>query len=278
MENTMRTGQNQQEQESFPVSLMVALCAMMATAVILLLVFALPAGASQTDDQIESTVKQTYVFKTYLEDDDITIAAKDGVVTLTGRVKEESNKELAGETAANIPGVTSVDNQLQLTQKSPPENSDGWVGAKVKTSLMFHRNVSGMKTDVSVKDGVVTLRGEATSQAQKDLTTEYVKDVVGVKDVKNKMTVQPMDADDKTMGSRIDDMVESIDDASITALVKMTLMYHRSTSGLGTSVETDNGVVMLHGTAKNDSEKALATKFARNVRGVKSVTNQMSIE
>ena len=54
--------------------------------------------------------------------------------------------------------------------------------------LLFHQNVSAM-TEVSTKDGIVTLQGEATSQAQKDLTTEYAKDVEGVKNVKNEMTV-----------------------------------------------------------------------------------------
>ncbi|MBU3948564.1 MAG: BON domain-containing protein [Proteobacteria bacterium] len=56
---------------------------------------------------------------------------------------------------------------------------------------LFNRNVSAI-TEVSTKDGIVTLQGEATSQAQKDLTTEYAKfvnDVNGVKSVKNQMTI-----------------------------------------------------------------------------------------
>ena len=44
-------------------------------------------------------------------------------------------------------------------------------------------------TEVNTKDGIVTLKGDADNQAQKDLTTEYAKDVEGVKDVKNEMTV-----------------------------------------------------------------------------------------
>ncbi len=102
---------------------------------------------------------------------------------------------------------------------------------KVKTTLLFHRSVSGCKTEVNVKDGIVTLQGEATSQAQKDLTTEYAKDVEGVKDVKNEMTVAKTSKKTRTVG-------EKIDDASITAQVKMTLLYHRSTSALNTKVET----------------------------------------
>ena len=73
-------------------------------------------------------------------------------------------------------------------------------------------------------------------------------------------------------------MGEKIDDASITALVKTTLLYHRSTSALNTKVKTKHGVVTLTGKAKKPSAKELATKFVSDVYGVKSVKNQMTIE
>jgi len=237
-----------------------------------LLAMSMPVYASKTDDRIESSAKKSYVFKTYLKDDDIKIQSKDGVVTLTGSVSEESHKSLAQETVADLPGVKSVDNKLEIKGERPAENSDTWVHMKVKTALLFHRNVSGFNTEIDVKDGIVTLRGEATSKAQKDLTTEYAKDVEGVKDVKNEMTVAKTSVKpDKTVG-------EKVDDASITAQVKMTLLYHRSTSALNTKVNTKNGVVTLAGKAKNAAEKELATKYVKDVRGVKSVNNKMTIE
>jgi osmotically-inducible protein OsmY len=71
---------------------------------------------------------------------------------------------------------------------------------------------------------------------------------------------------------------EKVDDASITAQVKMTLLSHRSTSALNTKVKTKDGVVTLGGKAKNAAEKELATKVVNDVKGVKSVNNQMTIE
>jgi hyperosmotically inducible periplasmic protein len=68
-----------------------------------------------------------------------------------------------------------------------------------------------------------------------------------------------------------------IDDASITALVKMMLLYHRSTSALKTSVTTKNGVVTLSGKAKNEAEKDLTTKFVKDINGVTEVKNLMTI-
>jgi len=240
-------------------------------AAVALLAFSLPAHASNLDSRIESSAKQSHVFKTYLKNDDIKIQSKDGVVSLTGTVSEESHKSLARDTVMDLPGVKSVDSKLEVKGESPAKNSDAWLTTKVKTTLLFHRSVSGM-TKVSTKDGIVTLQGDATSQAQKDLTTEYVKDVEGVKDVNNEMTVSKSSKKtNRTTG-------EKIDDASITALVKTTLLYHRSTSALNTKVTTKNGVVTLSGKAKNESEKEMATKLVDDVHGVKNVRNRMTIE
>ncbi len=130
-----------------------------------LLVTSAPVRASDTDSRIESSAANSYVFKTVLKDDSITTESKDGVVTLTGTVANASDKSLAENTVASLPGVVSVDNQLQVSGEQPAEHSDAWIGMKVKLALLFHRNVSASGTDVDVKDGVVTLTGEASNMA-----------------------------------------------------------------------------------------------------------------
>jgi osmotically-inducible protein OsmY len=239
-------------------------------AALALLVTSVPVQASKVDDRIESSAKKSYVFQNYLKGDDINIKSQNGVVSLTGTVSEESHKALAKETVAGLSGVKSVDNRLVLKGERPAEKSDAWLSAKVKTTLLFHRNVSAM-TEVNSKDGIVTLRGDASSQAEKDLTTEYTKDVEGVKDVKNEMTVS------KTSKKTGRTSMEKIDDASITAQVKVALLFHRSTSALNTKVETKNGVVTLSGKAGNEAEKSLTTKIVNDIKGVKSVKNRMTI-
>lgn len=240
-------------------------------AALALLTISVPVLASETDSRIEKSARQSYVFQTYLQGDDIKIRSLDGAVTLTGMVVEESHKSLAQDTVSGLPGVRSVDNRLEVKGESPAENSDAWLKTKVKSTLMFHRSVSGATTEVNVKHGIVTLRGDASSHAQKDLTTEYARDIDGVKDVINEMTVVKSANDPQTLG-------EKIDDASITAQVKMTLLYHRSTSALNTRVETNGGVVTLEGKAKNAAEMDLATKLAKDVYGVRDVDNRMTIE
>ena len=226
---------------------------------------------SETDSRIEAAAKKTYVYRTYLKDDDIRIEARDGVVTLTGTVVEASHRSLAQDTVQGLPDVENVVNRLKVDGENVQRSSDSWIGNKVKTSLWFHRSVSS-RTAVDVNSGVVRLSGTASSQAQKDLTTEYAQDVEGVKSVDNEMTLQDGSTKDaETIG-------ELIDDASITAQVKLALASHRSTSALRTQTKTRDGVVTLSGEAANQAEKDLVSKLTRDINGVKSVNNNMTVK
>ncbi|MBA3007725.1 MAG: BON domain-containing protein [Desulfocapsa sp.] len=114
---------------------------------------------------------------------------------------------------------------------------------------------------------------------KKDLTAKYAKDVEGENKVINEMMVTPAT---KKTGEKIRKEAattdESIDDASVVALVKTTLSYHRSTRTLGITVENKDGVVKLEGEAGNRDEKKLVSKRVIDVPGVKMVFNNMTIK
>jgi osmotically-inducible protein OsmY len=235
-----------------------------------MLINSTPLSGAETDDRIESSFRKLSVYKIDLKDDAIKTESRNGVVTLTGQVNEPSHKYLAQEAVAGLPGVQRVDNRLEVKLEGT-EKSDTWIRAKVRSVLALHRHVSGSSTQVDIRDGVITLRGVATSEAQKDLATEYAKDVQGVLLVTNVMTVVKAPA-------KTDEMVfEPIDDASINAHVKVALLLHHSTSSVDTTVRTSDSVVTVSGMAKNLAEKTLVTKLATDIIGVKNVVNLMTV-
>jgi osmotically-inducible protein OsmY len=234
-----------------------------------LIMVGLPLQASDQDHRIEASAKSSYNFKTYLKGDHIKVDSEDGVVTLKGTVAHDYHKSLAQDTVAGLPGVKRVDNQLTVVGDQPSEHSDGWMTMKVKGVLAFHRNVSASATEVTTENGVVTLTGKADSEAQKQLTGEYAKDVEGVTEVRNHLVVTK--GAHRTLG-------EKVDDTSITAQVKSALLFHKSTHALATKVVTKDGVVTLHGEAKNAAERDLVSKLAEDINGVKRVVNQMTVK
>lgn len=244
---------------------------MFMVAAIALLASSTPLFASEIDGQIESAAKGSYVFQTYLVGDTVKAESKDGVVTLSGTVNDATHKGLAEETVANLPGVTRVDNRLELKAEYPAEKSNERLAMDIKSALLLHRNVSAKNTEVYVEEAIVTLRGEAASEAQKELTTEYAN-VGGVREVRNEMTVAKAPKDEGRT------MEDKIDDASITAQVKMALLFHRATSALKTSVSTKEGIVTISGKAANGAEKDLVAKLVSDIHGVNSVVNNMTVE
>ena len=226
-------------------------------------------ASSETDRKIEDTAKASYNYRTVL-DDKIKVKAKDGLVTLTGTVQDNDDKALAADTVENIPGVTGVKNEI-VVKPAYPEHSDAWIAFKIRSRLLMKANVSAATTKVAVKGGVVTLTGTAENMAQKELTETYAKEIDWVKSVNNKLVITPKPGADLTLG-------EKIDDASITSQVKYALISHKSTSALKTKVTTTDGVVEITGVAASDAEKSLVSKLAQDVRGVKSVNNNMTVK
>jgi osmotically-inducible protein OsmY len=245
-----------------PVLLTMAVSALMLTGS--------PLKASEADDRIEASAKHSYIFRTFLNEESITTESKDGIVTLNGTVNNESQRMLAQETVASLPGVKSVVNKIEVRPSPEGAPSDTMLFLKVKNTLAFHRSVSAMHTKVELKEGVVTLRGEAANLAQKELTAEYILDVNGVKNVINEMTVAAAPP------PITETLSEFIDDASITAQVRMALWSHRSTSLLKVTVAATEGNVVLGGIVHNLAEKDLVTKLVTDIVGVKSVTNNMT--
>src|SRR5689334_12902034 len=78
---------------------------------------------SEADDRIEAVARKSYIFQHYLAGDAIKTESKNGAVTLTGTVAEESHLGLACDTVAGLLGVQSVDNKLTVKGESPAEHS-----------------------------------------------------------------------------------------------------------------------------------------------------------
>lgn len=129
---------------------------------------------------------------------------------------------------------------------------------------------------VSVHKGTATLRGSVDEGINKELAGEIALGVAGIKQVDNKINVTDnFVAPDASMARSYG---ETIDDSTITAVIKSKLAWSRYTSGLTTKVVTKSGRVLLTGSADSAESKELAGRLAQNSRGVLAVDNRLVIE
>lgn len=148
------------------------------------------------DATLVATIKSKLLWSNASQALEVDVASADGVVTLKGRAQSPEAKELAGNLASNTDGVASVNNLLSLSAadsiaaKTQPQAlstteqmSDAWVTSKVKSSLIYSRNLDGLNIKVDTREGVVTLNGMVASFAEKELAVEIARNIRGVKGV-----------------------------------------------------------------------------------------------
>ena len=226
-------------------------------------------ASSDTDRKIEDAAKASYNYRTVLEDH-VKVSVTDGIVTLTGTVQDKDDKALAADTVENLPGVLSVDNEIKVEPTFPSTPMPGWPSRFAARSWCTPTSVRSTRRSSS-KTASSPFPARRRMPRKKDLTEAYAKDIDGVKSVTNDLVVTSPPADQQTVG-------EKIDDASITSQVKYSLLSHKSTSAIETHVTTTDGVVHVTGEADSAAERSLVTKLAQDVRGTKSVTNDMTVK
>ena len=64
--------------------------------------------------------------------------------------------------------------------------ADSWITTKVKSTLLYSRNVGGTGIDVSTDNGIVTLSGKVHDGAERALAVKLAENVRGVRSVQSK--------------------------------------------------------------------------------------------
>jgi osmotically-inducible protein OsmY len=152
-------------------------------------------GEMADDATLNAAVKSRLKWSRYADDVDVTVSSRQGKVTLQGTANSKQSMGMAGVIAASTRGVTDVDNQLQVVP--PPASaggmrsatqveqglSDTWITTKVKSTLLYSRNIDSNRISVTTSLGVVHLSGKLHGQAERALAIQLSKNVRGVQQV-----------------------------------------------------------------------------------------------
>ena len=155
-----------------------------------------PSYPAHSDGWIAFKIHASLLVRANVSAKSTTVDVKDGVVVLSGTADNTAEKELTEVYAREVIGVKGVVNRLTVVEKVAPTEpisekiDDASITAEVKFVLLSQKGTNGMKTHVATTEGVVTLTGQAGSEAEKTLAAKYAGAVRGVKSVENDMTVK----------------------------------------------------------------------------------------
>lgn len=157
------------------------------------------AGAVK-DARIDGKLGVVYALDRHLS---VTAAAQ-SMVRLTGQVRSDIDRDLAGEFAKGIDGFIEADNDFLLAARaadaamaaSAADSSfaawieDETTTARVRTRLSNNPNTDGLRIEIATRDDVVTLSGEVGWAEQSALAEELARNTGDVKDVRNQLMVK----------------------------------------------------------------------------------------
>jgi osmotically-inducible protein OsmY len=220
------------------------------------------ATMTRTDEQIQLDVLEELKWDARVHPNEIGVAVKDGIVTLTGWVDNYTKKWAAEQAAHRVRGVKAVANDIEVRLPSSAERTDTDIATAATRTLEWDAFVPIEKLDVTVSKGWVTLRGEVEWQYQKEDAERVVRRLSGVRGVTNLIMVRPR------VKPSPQELKRKIEDA---------LVRSAETDAERIMVEVQDNKVVLKGTVRAWAERQEAERVAWSAPGVSAVENRITV-
>src|SRR6266567_1541867 len=143
--------------------------------------------STRTDEAIQADVLEELKWDTRVRPNEVGVAVKDGIVTLTGWVDSYLKKIAAEEAAHRVRGVKAVANDIEVRLPGSAERTDADLAKAVLNALQWEADIPAGKIDVTVSQGWVTLR----AYAEKKEAEETAWAAPGVTEVEDRIMVSP---------------------------------------------------------------------------------------
>jgi osmotically-inducible protein OsmY len=214
----------------------------------------------ELDVEIQSRVEEWLENQDRFDDSEIFVSVTDGEVTLEGEVPSYALKQRTELEVRNIPGVASVQNELQVAvgvlagQKVLSE--------QVRTFLSLQPEVAGEDIKVDAEAGLVTLSGVVDTVWKKHRAEQLASEVIGVAEVVNKLLVVPS---------------EDRQDRELAEQIAAALNRNSAVRPGEIDVKVAEGTVTLSGTVSSRNARRAAVETAELTMGVTEVEDRLVV-
>ena len=241
----------------------------LAVTVVLLVLLSMTAMAATTgryDQQIQQAVSQKMHGAKQLQN--VNSSVEDGIVTLTGTVGVYQDKLDAAKKIKKVANIAGVRNDIAVTGANVPDDQ---LQQKLTKKLAYDRVGYSDNTfnylAINIKDGVVTLTGDAVYDVPMDSAMDIVARTPGVKDVVNDVKVLPVSMFDDSLRIR-----------TARAIYRDSVLGRYGSDPVHPiRIVVDNGHVTLYGSVESSMDKNIAGVRASGVSGAFRVDNKLVV-
>lgn len=212
------------------------------------------------DSQLRRKVIDELEWDPSIDASKIGVAAKDGVVTLTGTVSSYLEKQNAEHAAKSITGVKAVADELTITLPGQFTRNDADIAESALSGLKFNTALPKDRVQVTVDNGWVKLEGQVDWQYQRIAAENSVRYLMGVKGVTNLIKVKPR-----------------VSASDVKSKIQSAFARNAQIDANNVTVDAAGSTVTLRGKVRSWSEKQAAEMAAFSAPGVTVVDNELAI-
>lgn len=191
---------------------------------------------------------------------EIGVAARDGVVTLSGEVDSYPRKEAAIKAAERVSGVRVVADELRVKLSDSVTKTDMEVAHAVADSLRWDIEVPDDKIKARVDNGWVWLDGDVEFEYERSAAERAVRYLIGVSGVTNNIRIQ-----------------KKVWAPEVKVRIENALKRNASLDAQNITVTARDGQVTLRGSVHSWSARSDAERAAWAAPGVVSVKDELAV-
>lgn len=214
----------------------------------------------KSDSQLQKDVMAELEWEPQVDHANIGVAAKDGVVTLSGYVGSYASKLAAEKAARRVKGVRGLAEEIEVRFANDAKTSDAEIAKRIADMFDWSVSIPKNKINVKVEHGWVTLSGDVGYNFQREAARDVASRISGVKGVSNLIEVKKAPSAYDVRQRIIDAFKRSADlDASTITVV------------------ADGDTVKLSGKVHSGYERRIAERAAWAAPGVNRLEDNIMI-
>ena len=216
---------------------------------------------TKTNTQLQQDVHEELKFEPSVDASEIGVTAKDGIVSLTGTVKNYAEKYAAVHAAERVAGVKAVADEMKVELSSTHVRNDQDIAKAALNALEWDVLVPNKQIRMKVDNGWITLEGEVDYKFQQTAAETAVRNLIGVKGVANLISLK----------------TPAVKSTEVKIKIEGALRRAAELDAQRIRVEVDGNKVVLKGDVQTWAERSEAERAAWSAPGVSRVEDDLVV-